>query len=174
MRNGELSRFGVELYYGTVLADEFWPSFLCNCVVANKRGDSIHKTIPSVFQIRHGSLVNDLSKRASWPDRWHISVRLNIAKKLAHGLGDPSDGLHDQPPPLPPPHLKELTGMLPIMQFDTTLWPHLLLNFKMAVKPLQQSTLALQTPRHNGHCDDMIAKSQVKINCRRLTDINSW
>ena len=101
MRNGELSRFGVELYYGTVLADEFWPSFLCNCVVANKRGDSIHKTIPSVFQIRHGSLVNDLSKRASWPDRWHISVRLNIAKKLAHGLGDPSDGLHDQTPPPP-------------------------------------------------------------------------
>ena len=27
----------------------------------------------------------------------HISVKLNITKKLTHGLGDPSDGLHDPP-----------------------------------------------------------------------------
>ena len=50
-----------------------------------------------MFHIRDGSRVNDLTKKASWPDRWHISVKLNITKKLAHGLGDPSDGLHDPP-----------------------------------------------------------------------------
>ena len=42
-----------------------------------------------------------------WPDkegfltrRWHVGFKLNITKNLAHGLGDPSDGLHDPPPAL--------------------------------------------------------------------------
>ena len=49
-----------------------------------------------MFQIRDASFVNDLTKTASSPDDdIYISVKLNIAKKLAHGLGDPSDGLHD-------------------------------------------------------------------------------
>ena len=52
----------------------------------------------AVFQIRDRSGVNDLTKKASWPDRWHISVQLNITKKkLACDLGDPSDGLQDPP-----------------------------------------------------------------------------
>ena len=51
----------------------------------------------TVFQIRDGSWVNDQTKKASWPDRWHISFKLNMAKKLVCGLGDPSDGLHDPP-----------------------------------------------------------------------------
>ena len=35
----------------------------------------------SVFQIRDRSQVNDLTKKASWPNKWHISIKLNIAKK---------------------------------------------------------------------------------------------
>ena len=31
----------------------------------------------SVFQIRDGS------QKASWPDRWHVSVKLNIRKKIS-------------------------------------------------------------------------------------------
>ena len=51
----------------------------------------------SLFQTRDGSPVNDLTKKASWPDRRHKNVTLNITKKWARGLGDPSDGLHDSP-----------------------------------------------------------------------------
>lgn len=41
---------------------------------------------------------NDPIKKASWPGRWKINVnKLNIMKKLARGLGDPSDGLNDPP-----------------------------------------------------------------------------
>ena len=79
------------------------------------------------------------------------------------------------------PQMVYMTPLLERINWNTAhnaVWhntePRLLLNLKMAVKPLQQSTLALQTPRHNGHCDDRVAKSQAKINCRRLTDINSW
>ena len=79
------------------------------------------------------------------------------------------------------PQMVYMTPLLERINWNTAhnaVWhntePRLLLNLKMAVKPLQQSTLALQTPRHNGHCDDTVAKSQAKINCRRLTDINSW
>ena len=60
MCNGELSRFGVELYY---FVDEFRPSFLCTSVIANERGVSIQKTMPSVFQKRNGPLVNDCLRR---------------------------------------------------------------------------------------------------------------
>ena len=35
----------------------------------------------SVFQIRDASQVNDPTKKASWPNKWHISIKLNIAKK---------------------------------------------------------------------------------------------
>ena len=38
---------------------------------------------PAVFQIRDRSWVNDLTKKASWPDRWHISVKLNITIKIS-------------------------------------------------------------------------------------------
>ena len=38
--------------------------------------------------------MNDPTKKASWPDRWHTSVKLNKTKKLAQGQGDPSDDLH--------------------------------------------------------------------------------
>ena len=39
----------------------------------------------SVFQIKDVSRVNDPTKEASWPDRWHIyaSVKLNIMKKIS-------------------------------------------------------------------------------------------
>ena len=37
----------------------------------------------TVFQISDGSQVNDPTKMASWPDRWHISVKLNMMKKIS-------------------------------------------------------------------------------------------
>ena len=36
-----------------------------------------------VFQIRDRSWVNDPTKNASWPDRWHISVEFNVTKKIS-------------------------------------------------------------------------------------------
>ena len=31
-----------------------------------------------------------------WPDSWNVKTNIT-KKKLAHDLGDPSDGLHDPP-----------------------------------------------------------------------------
>ena len=50
-----------------------------------------------------------------------------------------------------------------------------LLRAQKKVQPEQiQSTLALRTPRYNGHPEiRLTAKSQAKINYRRLTEMNS-
>ena len=49
------------------------------------------------------------------------------------------------------------------------------LRAQKKVQPEQiQSTLALRTPRYNGHPEIRLrAKSQAKINYRRLTEMNS-
>lgn len=51
--------------------------------------------------------VNDPTKKVFCPDRWNINATLNTTQKNStwHGLGDPLDGLHDQP-------MKELTETL--------------------------------------------------------------
>lgn len=58
-----------------------------------------------VFQIREGSRVNNPTKNASWPDRWHISVKFNIMRKISAWSCWPLRCLHDL-------RLKELTGTL--------------------------------------------------------------
>ena len=50
----------------------------------------------SVVQIRDGSRVIEPTKKASWPNKWNVHIKLQ-KKKIAHGLDDPSDGLHDPP-----------------------------------------------------------------------------
>ena len=50
----------------------------------------------SVVQIRDGSRVTEPTKKASWPNKWNVHIKLQ-KKKIAHGLDDPSDGLHDPP-----------------------------------------------------------------------------
>ena len=42
---------------------------------------------PAVFPIRDECLVDDPAKKASWPDRWRISIKLNITKKISSCLG---------------------------------------------------------------------------------------
>ena len=37
----------------------------------------------TVLQKSDGSQVNDRTKMVSWPDRWHISVKLNMMKKIS-------------------------------------------------------------------------------------------
>ena len=59
----------------------------------------------TMFQIRDGSRVNDPTKKASWPDRWHISIRLNITKKIGMWSWWPQMVYMT-------PRLKESTGML--------------------------------------------------------------
>ena len=49
-----------------------------------------------VVQIRDGSRVNEPTKKASRPNKRNVYMKLQ-KKKIAHGLDDPSDGLHDPP-----------------------------------------------------------------------------
>ena len=37
----------------------------------------------AVFQIRDGSRVNDQTKKASWPESLHISIKLSIIKRIS-------------------------------------------------------------------------------------------
>lgn len=43
----------IELYHETVFGREFWPSFLCNLVTANKRKDDVTKTVPYWNSTQH-------------------------------------------------------------------------------------------------------------------------
>ena len=48
-----LGRCCVDLHFGNILGDEFWPRFLCDLVIANERGYNVSKTVAGV--IRHNT-----------------------------------------------------------------------------------------------------------------------
>ena len=75
---------GVELHYGTILQDDFWPSFRRSLVISNKRNNGAPKTIPwcNSTQLRPRSHAQPLKQTRSQGPRSLVSwIRVNAALK---------------------------------------------------------------------------------------------